>query len=281
MEEKTMILIDGHNLLFRMFYGIPSSIKNSRGIDIRGLIGFIGSIKRLYVEFNPDSIIVFFDSETSRFTNEQIDNDYKANRKDYSNVDEENNPFSQLPLIKKALDYLNIFNMEIQQNEVDDYIASVVNDKRYKNTTFIIVSTDSDFIQLINSNTYLYVQRGKNSVLYNETLIKNKYNILPHQYIEYKSLIGDNCDNIKGIKGIGKVTATNILQYGDIESFIKFGTNERIKKTLIESMETIIRNIKLITLSVDLDTDDLTKFSFNNNFINLKVGEIIKCIDEK
>ena len=123
---KRIVLIDGHNLLFRMFYGIPSSIKNTKGKEIRGLIGFIGSLKKIVNKFNPDSLVVIFDSETSRNNNLKIDKDYKSNRLDYTNIGEEENPFSQLSLIQKALDYLDITYIEVENDEADDYIASIV-----------------------------------------------------------------------------------------------------------------------------------------------------------
>ncbi len=66
MKEKILV-VDGHNLLFRMFYGIPSSIKNSEGKEIKGLVGFLGSIKKLIKEFNPYTIIVVFDSDQAHF----------------------------------------------------------------------------------------------------------------------------------------------------------------------------------------------------------------------
>lgn len=92
MKDKILI-IDGHNLLFRMFYGIPSSIKNSKGKEIKGLVGFLGSIKKFIKEFNPYTIIVVFDSESSTYSNKKLDSEYKSNRQDYSMVPEDKNPF--------------------------------------------------------------------------------------------------------------------------------------------------------------------------------------------
>ena len=168
---KKVVLIDGHNLLFRMFYGIPNSIKNTKGKEIKGLIGFIGSLKKIANTFKPFSLIVIFDSETSKNTNLLIDSNYKGNRVNYENVPEEDNPFSELPLIKKALEYLKIAYLEVENEEADDYIASLVSKKTQ--FQYIIVSTDKDFLQLVNKNTFLYVPRGKKSILYNEEEIYN------------------------------------------------------------------------------------------------------------
>lgn len=276
MNTKPILLVDGHNLLFRMFYGIQNSIKNSNGIEIKGLIGFIGGIKKLALEFEPYSIVVVFDSETSRYNNEQIDETYKANRKDYNNIEESANPFSQLPFIKLALDYLNITNFEVIDNEADDYIASVV--KTRNNENFVIVSTDTDFIQLINQNISMYVQRGKNSILYDNELVIKKYNVLPEQYVAYKSLVGDKCDNIDGVKGIGKVTATEILSYGTIENFIEKSEKQRLINLLLSNYSKINKNQKLILLNNNIDTSQLIFNKLSEKVYQEKVHDIIRNI---
>ena len=275
MKEKILI-IDGHNLLFRMFYGIPSSIKNSKGQEIKGLVGFLGSIKKLVKEFNPYNIIVVFDSETSKKSNLSLDNNYKANRQDYTKVPDEENPFTNLPAIKKALDFLNITNTEVINNEADDYIASITNNNLYN---YIIVSTDTDFIQLINDNTYLYIPRGKKSILYDKEKVYEKYKIYPKQYVLYKALIGDKSDNISGIKGIGKITATKILQYKNIESFIKDNKSNKISETILNNRKRILVNTELITLNKNLDTANIKITVYNLILINKKVYEIISLIN--
>lgn len=276
MKEKILI-IDGHNLLFKMFYGIPASIKNSEGKEIKSLVGFLGSIKKFIKEFNPRTVIVVFDSESSASSNKLLDSEYKSNRLDYSNISEDENPFLILPAIKKALNYLEIPNIEVTNSEADDYIASLTNNNLYE---YIIVSTDTDFIQLINDNTYLYIPRGKKSILYIKDKVYEKYNIYPNQYILYKSLIGDKSDNIKGIKRIGRVTAAKILKYQNIESYIKQNSSNKISKLLIENKNRLLINIKLITLNKYLDTRNIKINVYNPELINKKVYEIISEIGE-
>lgn len=278
---KRIVLIDGHNLLFRMFYGIPASIKNSKGKEIRGLVGFIGSLKKLIKEFNPDSLIVVFDSETSQTNNLEIDADYKSNRIDYSNVIEEENPFSQLPMIKNALDYLDITNIEIENYEADDFIASIVSNTADDQYQYIIVSTDSDFIQLVNNNVFLYVPRGKNSVLYDENEVVRKYNIEVNKYVIFKSLIGDKSDNIKGIKGIGNITASKILKYNSLEDFISSNPNNRYSKILIDNKELIEKNIILINMNKSLDVSKIKFERLSTKIIDYKTYEIIETIGER
>lgn len=276
---KKIILIDGHNLLFRMFYGIPNPIRNSKGKDIRGLVGFIGSLKKLVDEFQPYSLYVVFDSETSKNSNLTIDKDYKINRIDYNNISKEDNPFSQLPLIKKTLQYLNIAYLEVENNETDDFIASIVS-KNTKEYQYIIVSTDSDFIQLVDSNVFLYVPRGKKSILYNREEVIKKYNIVPEKYVMFKSLTGDKSDNIRGVKGIGKVTAAKILKYNSIQEFIENNPNSRFANILILYKELIIKNQKLIELNKFLITSAIIFDELSTVIYTSKTYEIIENIDE-
>ncbi len=276
---KKVILIDGHNLLFRMYYGIPSPIKNSKGKDIRGLIGFIGSLKKIIDEFKTDSMVVIFDSETSKVDNLKIDNEYKSNRIDYNNIADEDNPFSQLSMIKKALDYLNINHTEVENYEADDYIASIVSN--IIGYEYIIVSTDSDFIQLINRNTYLYVPRGKKSVLYDEAEVIKKYNISSDKYTLFKALVGDKSDNIKEIKGIGTITASKILSYNSMQDYVLSNPNSKYSKALITDNIIIKKNIQLITMNKELDTSKIVFNNLSDTIINYKTYEIIEEIGER
>lgn len=274
-----IILIDGHNLLFRMFYGIPSPIKNTKGKEIRGLIGFIGSLKKIVDEFRPYSLIVVFDSQTSKDSNLKIDINYKRNRVDYTNISEDDNPFSQLPLIKKALEYLNIYYLEVENYEADDYIASIINNNR--ENQYIIVSTDSDFIQLVDNNIFLYVPRGKKSVLYTPEEVVKKYNIPPTKYVIFKSLVGDKSDNIKGVKGIGNIIAAKILNYSSIQNYIFNNPDSRFVKLLIDNEEIILKNQKLICMSNNIDTSKITFKKLSNNISTFKTYEIIEKIGER
>lgn len=275
---KRALLIDGHNLLFRMFYGIPSSIKNSKGIEIRGLIGFIGSLKKLINELNPDYLFVAFDSETSKNSNLELDSTYKQNRIDYTSVPDDENPFAELPMIKKALEYLSINYLEIENYEADDLIAAIVKKSKYE---FIIASTDTDFIQLVNNSTYLYVPRGKKSILYDEDTVENKFSVKPSKYVLYKSLVGDKSDNIKGIKGIGPKTAGNILKFGSLEEFMDKKPSSKQTLMLKENMSLIEKNIKLIEMNSSLDTSNISLSSVSDAIKTESTYEIIEKIGER
>lgn len=277
---KRIVLIDGHNLLFRMFYGIPAPIRNSKGIDIRGLIGFIGSLKKIVEEFKPYSVYVVFDSETSKNNNLEIDDNYKANRVDYSKLEDDENPFTQLPMIKKSLDYLGIDYLEVQDYETDDFIASLVS-RDNGIFEYVIVSTDSDFIQLVSENIHLYVPRGKKSILYTPEDVINKYNVDPTKYVLFKSLVGDKTDNIGGVKGIGKITAAKILEYNSIEDYMSSNPDSKYSFLLKENEYLINRNQKLIMLNRDLDTSGVIFKELSGTIYESKTYKIIDAIKER
>lgn len=252
---ERVVLVDGHNLLFKMYYGIPNSILNSKGDEIKGLVGFIGSLKKLVDMFRPYCMVVVFDSESSRNSNLDVDYMYKANRIDYGC--DEDNPFTQLSYIYKALDYLGIPYVEVCDNEADDYIASfIMNNKGY---LYTIVSTDTDFFQLVDRDVSVYVMNGKRSVLYDEMCVFDRYGVMPSCFVLYKALVGDKSDNIDGIRGIGKVYASRIARFNDIDLYINSGACFRLSKMLDDNRDLIRRNILLITLNRSIDTLSVSK----------------------
>ena len=122
MKNK-LLIVDGHNLLFQMFFGMPSRIINKDGKAIQGILGFVGALLKIIRMINPTHTVVVFDGE-SQNPRKELDANYKANRVDYSAVPDEENPFSQLDDIYKALDYLKICHFETTLCETDDVIAA-------------------------------------------------------------------------------------------------------------------------------------------------------------
>lgn len=253
---EKMLIIDGHNLLFRMFYGLPYSVKNSKNVDIKAAFGFIGGIIKYVNKFNPDKIVVVFDSETSISENRSDYEDYKKNRIDYSALPDEENPFTQLPYIFKSLEHLKVEYNEVQGNEADDYIASLC--EKYRNDNEItIISTDQDFFQLVDNNISVFNPRGKDGILYSPEKILEKLSVKPIQIIDYKALVGDSSDNIKGVKGIGPKTAVKILSNGSLDKILnkEVEVDKKILNKLEDNVEIINRNIKLITMKTNLSID--------------------------
>ena len=153
-----------------MFFGMPSRIINSDGKAIQGTLGFVGALLKIIRRIEPTHVAVLFDGEHE---NERVDldADYKANRMDYSQIAEEENPFSQLPDVYAALDYLGIKHAETTTCETDDWIAGYAYTYGQE-TEMIIASFDSDFFQLITDKISVLRYRGANTVICTPTYIK-------------------------------------------------------------------------------------------------------------
>lgn len=274
-----LLIIDGHNLLFQMFYGMPSRIINTDGKAIQGTLGFIGAFIKIIKMITPTHILVLFDGEHENNRAELLAV-YKANRIDYSQVAEEDNPFSQLNDVYNALNFMKIKNAEVQELETDDVIASYTHN--FGNTMQIVISSfDSDFFQLINENVRILRYRGEKTITCDERHIKEKFDITPQQYADFKSLTGDISDNIKGADKVGIKTASQLLnQFGDLQSVIENTdqiTKLSIKESIIKNADRLRNNYKLIKL------DDRAKMPFSMDelryeYSGITTTEVLKGI---
>lgn len=246
-----LLLVDGSNLLFQMFYGMPARIVNHEGKAIQGTLGFVGALLKILRMTEPTHAAVLFDGE---YTNErtQLDADYKANRTDYSQLPEEETPFSQLPDVYAALDFLGLRYAETTVCETDDWIASYALTYGSEHEV-VIASQDSDFFQLITDNVTVLRYRGDKSVLCDPAYIREKLGIEPKQYADHKSLTGDGSDNIRGAERIGPKTATSLLnEYGSLEGIIsqvKSIKRDYIRVSVENNTELLRKNYQLIRLN--------------------------------
>ncbi|MBU4421861.1 5'-3' exonuclease [Candidatus Parcubacteria bacterium] len=249
-----LLLVDGHNLLFRMFFGLPARILGKGGFSIHGTIGFIGTLLKTLTAITPTHLLVVFDSERGSFRDEVMA-DYKATRtKDFSKLPPEGNPFSQLPSIHAALDRLGFRHCEVTGVEADDVIARYA--RHEEPDEVIIVSTDMDLFQLVGERTRIFCPRGTKSILYGPAEVRARYGIPPALVPDYKALVGDKTDNIAGIPGIGPKTAVRLLaEFGCIANIL--GKVHAIKpdalqKKLIDYRMRIKGNLDLIRLDCEI-----------------------------
>lgn len=234
--KEKLLIVDGHNLLFQMFFGMPNRIINKDGKAIQGVIGFVGALNKIIKQVQPTHVVVLFDGEHENPRTELLP-EYKGNREDYSLVEEEENPFSQLADVYRALDYMGIRHCETEDVETDDVIASYVLTYGKELLDIVVSSWDSDFFQLISENIKILRYRGKCTTICDVAYLKEKFDIAPEVYADFKSLVGDAADNIKGAQGIGPKTASTLLkQFGSLEEVLK-RTVEIEKKKVRESIE--------------------------------------------
>lgn len=273
-KERKLLIVDGHNLLFQMFYGMPSRIINKDGIAIQGVLGFVGALNKIINMTKPSHIVALFDSEQHNERKNVVE-EYKANRIDYAEVSVEKNPFSQLPYVYKALDFMKIKYTEVRGYETDDVIASYAI-KYGDEIQCVIASWDSDYFQLINKQVSVLRYRGKLTTLCDSEFIRNKFGIEPEVYADFKSLTGDQSDNIKGAYKVGVKTAAKLLnQFENLENIL-VNTEQidklSVRQSIIESRETLRKNYQVIKLT------DRAEIPFT--LIELKYsGEMVKTND--
>lgn len=241
------LIVDGSNLLFQMFFGMPARIVNDQGKAIFGTLGFVGALLKIIRKVSPTHIVVMFDGQHE---NERsgLDPDYKADRIDYSEVPEEENPFSQIDDVYAALDFMGIRHAETTNCETDDMIAAYAL-AFGKENEIVISSFDSDFFQLITNQVSVLRYRGEKTVICTPEYIKEKFGISPKQYADFKSLTGDTADHIKGAEKVGPKTAALLLnEFDTLENILSHA--DRIKKPAVR--DSIIRNTEKLKVNYKL-----------------------------
>ena len=248
---QKLLIVDGSNLLFQMFYGMPAKIFGRHGGSVHGTIGFLGALLKIIRMVEPSHVAVLFDGECSN-ERKELDPAYKADRPDYSQMEEADIPFSQMPDIFRALEHLGIRYRETSDCEADDWIAGYAR-KYGADTDIIIASQDSDFFQLITQRITVLRYRGSCTVLWDPDYLHEKLGVLPGQYAAYKALTGDTADNIRGIPKVGPKTAAALMnQFGTLEELlchIDFIRKPSIRESIRSSVSRIRLNHTLIRLT--------------------------------
>ena len=208
-KHDRVLLIDGLNLFFRNF--AMMNMVNPEGIHIGGLGGFFRSLGAMIRQTNPTSVYVVFDGAGSTTNRKNLLSEYKSQRNlqritnwdAFDSLEDEHD--AKVDQIVRVIQYLKLLPVKttiIDKVEADDIIA-VLSKKLVKkhNSTCFIVSSDKDFLQLVTDKIIVY--RPMEKEYYTPSSVKEKYGIIPENFILYKTLLGDNSDNIPGVKGLG------------------------------------------------------------------------------
>ena len=206
------LILDGHNLLWRS-YSVPFKFYSKRQTPLHVVTVYLKCIRRSIEAVgglgDDDLLVVVFD-DCQETANHRMMESYKANRQ-YEFPDGDA-PFDHLPLISRMLDWLHIPQVMVAGVEADDVISGLVDFCIEANRRPYIVSTDTDFYQLLGDGAAIVKLGPSNeSQIIDEAYVQNLLGITSNQYVMYKSLVGDKADNIAGVPGIGPATARNIL----------------------------------------------------------------------
>ncbi|MDR2435880.1 MAG: 5'-3' exonuclease, partial [Puniceicoccales bacterium] len=249
-RKKKWILVDGHNLAFRCFYGIPTMAR-ADGLHTNAIFGYIRALMRLESHHKPDAICVFFDTDGSAVRREVLST-YKANRKKMPNE-----LATQLDWMKKASLALGHYVEASSGIEADDLIGSFARKIAENGELAYIASSDKDFVQCLSESIFQLLpptsaDRSSEWRLLDKSGVYAKFGVRQHQIIDYLSLTGDSADNIDGLPGVGPKTAAKWLSHFDsIESIYDNLSEihpERFQKILLEGREMLLRNRRLIRL---------------------------------
>ena len=253
-SPKKWLLIDGFNMIFRCFYGVPNFTR-ADGFPTNVLHGFLRSVLKLEDTLRPDAVCVFFDSGGSK-ERTNILSDYKAHRpKTPEDLKK------QIPYVKLFSISLGYYTQECDGIEADDLIASLAKKIADAGEVAYIFSADKDFAQCVSNNVFqILPASGKNNKsisILDSNGIFEKFSVYPEQIVDYLSLIGDAADNIKGISGVGPKTAIRLLQeFGSIDNMFKNIyeiTPERFRIKISEANDILKRNRSIIALNRTID----------------------------
>ena len=281
MSEK-IVLIDGHSILNRAFYGLPD-LTNSEGLHTNAVYGFLNIMTRILEEEKPQYLTVAFDLHAPTFRHQKYQA-YKGTRKAMPEELRE-----QVPLMKEVLQSMGVPTVSMEGYEADDLLGTIARRSEEKGMDVTIVSGDRDLLQLATDKILIRVPktRGGKTVIedYHTAEVLETYQVTPPQIIDLKALMGDTADNIPGIPGVGEKTATKlIVEYGSIENAHEH--LEEIKPN--KARESLREHYDLAVLSKDLATirvDSPVEFSWEDakleNLYTPEAYEMFKRLDFK
>lgn len=215
MSEK-ILLIDGHSILNRAFYGLPD-LTNAEGKHTGAVYGFLNILFRILEEEKPQYLTVAFDLHEPTFRHKMYEA-YKGTRKPMPEELRE-----QVPLMKEMLTAMGIKIVSKAGYEADDLLGTLAVRSEKEGMDVTILSGDRDLLQLATEKVMIRLpktSRGKTTIEnFHAAEVLEKYQVTPPQIIELKALMGDSADNIPGIPGVGEKTATKmIVEFGTIEN---------------------------------------------------------------
>ncbi|WP_446740019.1 DNA polymerase I [Psychrobacter sp. DAB_AL62B] len=247
-DQPPFILVDGSYYLFRTYHALPKTMQNSQGLITNAIRGTLNALLKLMRRYHPTHMAVCFDTKSPTFRH-HMSADYKAARPP---IDIE--LLEQIPYIHRLVTALGIPLLRIEGAEADDIIGTLAHRAVEQGHHVVISTGDKDMMQLVNDCVIL--EDSFTGKVTDTQAVIDKFGINPNQMIDFLTLMGDASDGIKGVPGIGKKTAKDLLvEYGDIANMLKHigFIKGRGAKGLIEHADDIPFNAKLATIVTDLD----------------------------
>ncbi len=279
MCEK-ILLIDGHSILNRAFYGLPD-LTSPEGLHTGAVYGFLNILFRVLEEEKPEYLAVAFDRSEPTFRHQKYP-EYKGTRKPMPEELKE-----QLPMLQEMLAAMGITTVSLAGYEADDLLGTLAKRSEEKGMDVTILSGDRDLLQLASKKTLIRIPKtAKGQTIiesYHEDEVLEHYQVTPPQIIELKALMGDSADNISGIPGVGEKTATRLIkEYGTVEN--AYAHAEEIPQK--RARESLLEHYELAQLSRELAaicTDSPVEFSCEDarvgDFYTKEAYELCRKLD--
>ena len=253
MSSK-IVLIDGHSILNRAFYGLPD-LTNAEGLHTNAIYGFLTIMFKLLEEEKPEYLTVAFDVHAPTFRHTMYA-EYKGTRKPMADELRQ-----QVPVIKEVLHAMGVKTIECAGLEADDLIGTLSNRCENEGMEVTVISGDRDLLQLATEHVKIRIpktKQGKTEIEdYYAKDVEERYQVTPKEFIDLKALMGDTADNIPGVPSIGEKTATKIItQYHSIEEAHEHVDElkpPRASKALSEHWDLAVLSKELATINVKAD----------------------------
>jgi DNA polymerase-1 len=249
-------ILDGHGYIFRAYFALANErgrgsvrLTNRAGMPTAALFVYARMLVRLYLDQRPHRIAVVFDAPGQTFR-DQLDEAYKATRRDTPDDLQ-----AQMPYFRPLTEAFAWPVLSVPGVEADDVIATLARQARARDWDVVIYSGDKDLMQLVDDRTV--VVDAMRQITYDAARVTEKFGVGPDQLGDWLALVGDTSDNVPGVAGIGKVTATQLLKtYRSLDGVLAGADElagklrERLKDA--EQLERLALSRELVRLRDDV-----------------------------
>ena len=259
-----VVVIDALNMFIRNY--IVNPMISTNGNPIGGAVGFVNSVKKLMRETKPDQVIICWDGSGGSQKRRTVVREYKQGRKPLrknykiegmSEQSEKENMVWQQRILMEMLNEMPIMQLVLDRVEADDIIAMITQSPRYKGWQKVIISSDKDFLQLLDEETVLYRPIQKKA--WTKKTVIDEYGISPENFVIARAIAGDKSDNLAGIKGAGLKTISKRLSFlcedkmhtldKVYDHCANVGSKLKFFERIVEGWDTIETNYKVMNLT--------------------------------
>ncbi len=244
-----LVLLDSHALIHRAYHAI-TRLTSPTGEPTNATYGFTNTLLKVLNDEQPDFIAAAFD--VGKSFRDDLFAEYKAQRPELAD-----DLHIQLERSRQIVEAMGIPVFGMEGYEADDLLGTLARQANERGIETIIVTGDTDTLQLVNPHVRVLMftpQAGGGFTLYDESAVEQRYQLKPHQLIDFKALKGDPSDNVPGVPGIGEKTAAKLIQtYGSLEAVYQHldGIEKRWQEKLRAGRELAEQSKKLVTIVTD------------------------------